>query len=127
MEFVKYIRVPYLNHEYYNYEEASSIAMCILGRFLFSDVGNDISFYKEWLLNNKYNSAGGNITELDRVGNYILLSDACAEEDIPTKTKITSAQFLNLLDDWKKKVITLKPKEVIIKYENDKFVIETKD
>lgn len=60
MEFIKYIHVSYLNQKFYNYEDASSISMCIIGRFLFNDVGNDISFYKEWLLDNKYNSAGGN-------------------------------------------------------------------
>lgn len=127
MEFVKYIRVSYLDHKYYNYEDASSIIMCILGRFLFSDVGSDISFYKEWLLDNKYNSTGGNITELDRVGNYILLSDAYSEEDVPTKAKMTSAQFLKLLTTWEEKVLKLKPKEVIIKHENDEFIIETKN
>ncbi len=127
MDFVKYIRVSYLNHEYYNYEDASSVVMCILGRFLFSDVGNDISFYKEWLLDNKYNSAGGNITELGRIGNYILLSDAYSEENVPTKVKITGTQFLYLLDDWEEKVCKLKPKEVIIKYENGEFIIETKN
>jgi len=127
MKFVKYIRVSHLDHKYYNYENASSIVMCILGRFLFSDVGSDISFYKGWLLDNKYNSAGGNITELDRVGNYILLSDAYSEEDVPTRAKMTSAQFLKLLADWEEKVVRLKPKEVILKYDNDEFVIETKD
>ncbi|HLW73212.1 MAG TPA: hypothetical protein VKR54_04120 [Candidatus Babeliales bacterium] len=127
MEFVKYIRVSYLNHKYYNYEDASSIIMCILGRFLFSDVGSDISFYKEWLLDNKYNSAGGNITELDRVGNYILLTDACSEEDVPTRAKMTNAQFLKLLVDWEEKVCKLKPKEVTIIYDNDEFVFETKN
>lgn len=125
MEFVKYINVSYLNHNYYNYEEASSIAMCILGRFLFSDVDKDISFYKQWLLDNKYNSTGGNITELERVGNYILLSDTYSEEDIPTKAKMTYIQFLKLLTEWEEKVIKLKPKEVIIKYENNEFIIET--
>lgn len=127
MGFVRYIRVSHLDHNYYNYKGASSIAMCILGRFLFSDVGNDISFYKEWLLDNKYNSAGGNITELDRAGNYILLSDAYSEEDIPTKVKMTAGQFLKLLDDWEAKVCKLKPKEVIITYDNNEFVIETKN
>lgn len=127
MEFVKYIKVFYANHKYYNYEDASSIGMCILGRFLFSDVGGDISFYKEWLLDNKYNSAGGNITELERVGKYVLLTDAYSEEDVPTKVKMTYAQFLQILDDWQEKVCKSKPKEVIIKYENDEFTIETKN
>jgi hypothetical protein len=90
-------------------------------------VGSDISFYKEWLLDNEYNSAGGNITELDRVGNHVLLSDAYSEEDVPTKAQMTSAQFLKLLDDWEEKVCKASPKEVLIKYENGEFVIETKN
>jgi hypothetical protein len=36
-------------------------------------------------------------------------------------------QFIKLLDDWQEKVCKLKPKEVIIKHENDEFVIETKN
>lgn len=126
MEFVKYGQVSNGAHKYYNYEDASSIGMCILGRFLVSDVGSDISFYKEWILDNQYSSAGGNITELDRVGNYVLVSDAYSEEDHPTELKMTYAQFLKLLDDWEEKVIKLRPKEVLITYENDEFIIETK-
>jgi hypothetical protein len=34
-------------------------------------------------------------------------------------------QFAQLFDDWQEKVCKYRPKEVIIKHENDQFTIET--
>ena len=112
---------------FYDYYDASCIRMSIPGLFLARDVGGDTSFYKEWFLENKYNSAAGNVIELDKKDGYIMLRDMYSEEKIPTELKMTCHQFLQLLDGWEQKVIKLKPKEVIIKYENDEFVIETKN
>jgi hypothetical protein len=39
---------------------------------------------------------------------------------------MTKQQFVQLLDDWQEKVCKPMPTEVIIKYENNQFIIETK-
>ena len=111
----------------YLYEDASNIAMNILGNFLCTDINNDSSSFKEWLYNNKFDRACGNLTILDKENECILLSDLYSEEINPTELKMTSSQFLQILDDWEEKVIKKKPKEVIIIYKNNEFTIETKD
>ncbi len=44
---------------------------------------------------------------------------------MPTEVQMTIKQFVQLLDDWENKVCKLRPKEVIIKYEDGEFIIET--
>jgi hypothetical protein len=56
------------------------------------------------------------------------LSDVFPDEDeIPTKLKLTRQQFVDIIAEWYEKVCKHKPKEVIIKHENDHFFIETKN
>src|SRR5579871_6225189 len=124
MEFIKYIEDSYGNHKYYDYKDAFSAGMCILGDFLTDDVGNRPSSFREWLFDHSTSYASSNATCLAKEGGYVLLSDLYSEEEDPTELKMTNAQFLKLLDDWEEKVIKVKPKEVVIKYENDKFVFE---
>lgn len=92
-----------------------------------SDVGPDVSFFKRYALNNQQQYTSANATSLEKQNRYILLSDQYSEEKIPTKLKMPEDQFIKLLDDWEEKVCKRQPKEVIIKYEKDEFVIETKD
>src|ERR1700735_4656873 len=121
MDFVKLV----YDGCHYRYNGGSGLKMDILGRFLLSEIRWDITTYREWACDEAYLSACGNITSLDKEGGYIYLSDLYSEEQVPTELKMTVQQFIQLLDDWQDKVCKLKPKEVIIKYENDKFVIET--
>lgn len=125
MNFVK-LKLD-LSYGDYSYQDASNIEMNTLGNFLSDDVGYRISSYKEWALNDLYLTACGNLTSLDKENGYIILSDLYSEEDIPTELKMTTQQFVQLLDDWENKVCKPRPKEVIIKCENDQFTIETKD
>lgn len=83
--------------------------------------------YREWGLTDKWKNdeTNGNITALERSGNYILLRDLFSEEDVPTVLKMTRQQFGQILTDWEEKVCNKKPKEVVIKHENDQFIIET--
>jgi hypothetical protein len=127
MEFIALVRMasPF---DGYAYKDASNIEMNILGDFLVSDVrcGGSES-YKEWGLTDKWKNdeTNGNITALERSGNYILLRDLFSEEEVPAALKMTREQFGQILTVWEEKVCKLKPKEVIIKYENDQFIIET--
>lgn len=116
----------------YSYIDASTIAMNILGSFL-STIGCHKSIYKEWALADKTDpqskfgySCGANIIFLEEENNNIYLSDNYSEEKIPTRLQMSKEQFVTLLDGWQEKVCKYKPKEVIIKYCNDQFTIETK-
>lgn len=125
MEFIKLVTSSHLG---YIYRDASNIEMTILGHFLVSDIGCGSSPFKEWAFNDNWGDAcSGNITKLEKEDNYILLTDLYSQENIPTILKITREQYVRVITDWEEKVCKLKPKEVIIKYQNNEFVIETKD
>jgi len=126
MEFIKLNRLPMPSVSYSN-TNASSIEMCILGYFLISDADDATSEYKKCALNDELKYACGNITALKKEDNYVILSDLYSEEENPTELKIRKNQFIKLLDDWEEKVCKLKPKEIVIKHENDQFIIETKN
>lgn len=123
MEFVKLI----FQGKSYDYKESTNIRMCILGRFLMTDVRCENDFYRKWALDNNQQAAGGNLTDLYKEKGNIFLSDIFSEEEIPTELTMTIQEFVQLLDDWRDKVCAKKPKEVIIKHENDQFILETKD
>ena len=121
------------NYSYKGAPYSSSLEMEILGMFLAIDVGCYWPTFRAWALANKNDpescftySFGGDSTELEEKGNYIFLADEHSIEKKPTKLKIPRDQFVQLLDDWKEKVCEKKPKEVVIKHENDQFIIETK-
>ena len=140
MDFVKFVLSQ--SHGYYSYQEASNVAMNVLGMFL-SDVGfseQQRPTFKNWALADKttpgtgFNyTIGTNVTflEEDDDGVIHILDDTGSDPDdvhyIPARIKMTRDQFVRLLDDWQEKVCKHKPKEVIIKYENDRFFIETHD
>jgi hypothetical protein len=109
----------------YAYQYASNIEMNILGNFLSSDVGCYNKIYKEWVLHPLAGSISGNITQIEKEGNHIYLSDLYSEDKYPIELKMTSEQFIKILDDWEHKVCALKPQAVTIKYENDEFIFET--
>lgn len=120
----------------YRYKAASNVAMNILGNFFTTDVWcfGERSF-KDWALANKEDPTGqftyhigANATLLEEDDDCIYLYDATewnAEKRKSQYLKISRHQFVQLLDDWQEKVCKIKPQEVIIKYENDQFIIET--
>jgi len=122
MEFIKLV---ISSNERYSYDSASNIKMNILGDFLISDVSRPSSFIN-WALDTESNHACANLTDLEKENDYIFMTDLYSEEETPTELKITLQQFVRILTDWEEKVLKVKPKEVVIKYENDEFTIETK-
>jgi len=126
MEFIK-LRLRVLPSISYSYEDASSIEMNILGNFLACDARYNPSSFIEYVFNNEEQYTSSNLTALEKEGNYILLTDLFSEEKVSTVLKMTREQFVQVLTDWEEKVLKLKPKEVIIKYEDDQFSIETKN
>jgi hypothetical protein len=124
MEFIKLV-ITF--NKRYVYDDASNEEMTILGHFLATDIGcAQGSFFKEWGISDEWNDeTHGNLTMLKKDGNYILLKDLFSEEEIPVVLKMTRKQYVQVITDWEEKVCQLKPKEVIIKYENDRFIMET--
>ncbi|HEV2600873.1 MAG TPA: hypothetical protein VGT41_01115 [Candidatus Babeliales bacterium] len=110
----------------YRYSDSSGIEMSILGCFLSSDVGCSFSLsHKDWIPDDHLGYRFSNRTFLEKQDGYIYLSDLHSEEDVPTKLKMCIEQFVQLLDDWNQKVCKLRPQVVIIKQENNQFIIET--
>ena len=125
---MKFIKLIISSSGHYRYEDASNEEMTILGHFLATDVGYYPSSFKEWGFNDDWgDSTNGNLTALEKDGNYILLSDLYSEEKNPVALRMTRQQYVQVITDWEEKVCKLKPKEVTITYDNDEFVIETKD
>ena len=113
---------------WYRYNDASSTEMTILGHFLITDIGCSPSPFKEWAFNDNWGDAcSGNITGLEKEDNYILLTDLYSDEEVPSALKLTRKQYVEVITDWEEKVCKLKPKEVTITFQNDEYVIETKD
>jgi len=124
MEFIKLVLSDYG----YEYGDDSSDSMYILGRFFTDDVGCKGSLFGRWAIDDSLGfAADGNATQLEKEGDYIVMSDLHSEEETPIQLKISRQQFVALFDFWEEKVCKLKPKEVIIKCENGEFSIETKD
>jgi hypothetical protein len=123
MKFVRLLLSPYKSHFF---KEASDVEMAILGQFLTGNVSCGSLSFKEWIFNDRETSACGNTICLEKEDSYILMSDMYSEEEVPTKLKLTQVQYLQIFDEWQEKVCKLKPKEVIIKYEDDQFIMEMK-
>jgi hypothetical protein len=125
MNFVKLLLDE--NYGNYSYTHASNTEMGILGLFLTDDASYHPESFKQFALNTWEESTSSNATALEKDNGYILLRDLYPEEKIPTILKMSQDQFIKVLTDWEEKVLKTKPKEIIITYENDKFVFETKN
>lgn len=140
MDSVKFVLSQ--RSRYYSYQEASNVEMNTLGMFL-SNMGcseQEWPTFKDWALADKTvpgtgfcYTIGTNATflEEDDDGAIHIMDDTGSDPDdahyVPARITMTREQFVRLLDDWQEKVCKHKPKEVIIKYENDQFIIETSD
>jgi hypothetical protein len=121
-------------HQFYFYEDSSSMAMDIIGCFLRSDVecridATSFTFLQEWAVNDDLGDIlGSNITYFEKDGPYIYLRDALQDkEEAPVVVTMLRSQFVKLIDEWQNKVCKKMPKEVVIMHENGEFWIETKD
>lgn len=117
----------------YRYNDASNIEMTILCHLFAHDIGcslrsNKWPTYKDWALDDSLGDClSNNLTRVEKEGNYIFLTDIYSDEEEPTEFKISRQQFAKLFDDWQEKVCKAGPKEVLITYENDEFIFETKE
>ena len=132
MESVQFFR------NWFNFLESqnsSNIEICILDRFLSSDLLCYDSIYKEWAMADKLDpdskfwwTAGGNITFMEEKEDGFIYLSSCLpleEDEELVEFKLTKKQFIKILDDWEQ-ICILKPASVTLKYENDEFIFETK-
>lgn len=97
--------------------------MEILGHFLTSDVGCYCPNFKNWAEENKYMGYGGNLSELDKEGDYILLRlDEYIDPD-RVAFKMPKQAFIDVLDAWGK-VCKLKLPQILIAYDGQRFTVE---
>lgn len=122
MAFAKLLLTPAWKS--YTCTEASNTEMGILGSLLSRDVECNTSSHKQTLTDHSLRAQSGNFTFMVKEGDFVVLSDLYSEEASPTEFKIPQQAFIQLLDDWQEKVCKALPKEVIIKYEDDQFIIE---
>jgi hypothetical protein len=122
MEFVRLSISP---TKRYFYKAASTIEMNILGDFLASDVGYRSVPFKEWAYNTTSQNACGNLTALEKKDSNIFLKDLFPEKKSLSILKISQQQFIQLLTDWQEQVCNSQPQEIVIKHDNNQFVIET--
>ena|ERR1700722_12731271 len=127
MKFVTLVLTPYNTYWYYNSSsEEISEDMLILGGFFISDFECGSRSYRDWAIEDSVKTATcSNCTLLEKKNGFILLSNLYSESKSPIHVKMTDQQFIQLCDEWESKVCKHRPKEVIIRYENNQFFIET--
>ena len=112
---------------HYSRIKETDVEMCILGSFLTDDVRcgvNDTS-YQDWFYNDTDEVGGGNATNLEKDGDFILLTDEYPVEKFAhIVVKMRRDQFIKLLNDWKEIVCKNRPQKVILRYENDEYTLE---
>ena len=109
------------------FQQADTIGMCVLGRFLTDDFISFPSSFIDWMNDDEAKVAEGNATYLYKEDGFIVLSYIYSEEEVPTEIKVPADQFLNILLEWKEKLREEKPKGIILRQENGKFLFETKN
>jgi hypothetical protein len=136
MEFVKLILEP---RGYYTYNGGSDSAIFVL-EMLLSEIGclkNERVSLQDWALADKNDPhcgfghcIGTNALFLDEDDNgdiHIVDATGGDSEDIyyiPARIKMSRDQFVKLLDEWEEEVCAYKPREVIVKYDGDRYLVE---
>ncbi len=123
MESVKLV----YRHGSYDYQEATSRKMELIGIFLSSNVSGSWQSFREFGNNALEKYTSGNTIYLEKDDdNNIILGDLYEQEKNPIPVKLGLQQYVELLDAWA--VVWLrKPHEAIVKYGGSDFTIEIKD
>jgi hypothetical protein len=123
---MKYAKLE-LNDAWNNYTctEVSDAEMLILGNMLADDVRDNALSYKQTLADDTLRGQSGNFVSMVKENGSVILSDLYSEKATVAEFRIPEQVFIQLLDDWQEKVCKHKPKEVLIKHVDDRFIIET--
>jgi hypothetical protein len=93
----------------------------IIGGMLTSSIVSYSEDFKRWVLNNLTNKTAGNITFLDKEGDYIILRDRYSEEpEQGPEVYIPKSEMLRLLDWWEQ-VWKHKPAQAHLIFDGEVF------
>jgi putative oxidoreductase len=128
---MEYIKLTKTNHRYF-YTSCTDDNLSILGLFFATDVGCPATTWDDWIYDDENGlETGGNITFLEKEGEDIYICIPYDDEgfkipdDPSEKLKISRANLMELILDWKEKVCKKMPQEVTITYENNIFTLTT--
>ena len=122
---MKYIKFKLDRHRYYP-EESNCKDLRMLGAFFRSDVGCDISSFKDFLLDQGQEDTASNFSFLEKEGNNIVIGCLYSEDPYEWTFETTIKQLIEILDQWEK-LCKLEPQEIIITREGDSITLEGKD
>lgn len=126
-EYIHLIRNGYIYVDKY----ASNLEMYYLSNLLTSNVAcSSIESYLELAYDAEFHGGCGNSIWLEKEDGYMSLTDGIPDPDEPPQEpiwlKIPLPKYVKLLENWRDQVCKLRPAEVIIRYENEQFIFETK-
>lgn len=104
-------------------KRASNVEMYILGAFLTDDVGSDVAWTKEVVLDGSL--SGGNFSLIVIRGDNVKIMEQWSEEE-DQYIELTKGQLIKILDEWRK-AYKKNTKEILITREKDgSFSFEVK-
>jgi hypothetical protein len=107
-------------------KNSNDASIYILGAFLTSDVGDDISGWKELALYDISAMGGGNFSDMYVVDGKIRIQEQFEERGKSPFIELTKEEFLHVLDEWEK-AYQKDTKEILITREdNSSFSFEVK-
>lgn len=125
--YIKFKRNSVLgeNMSYLFLEKYSDEESLFLGKFLVRDLSVSwVESYKKWALSSNQLCASGNETYQEKEGGLIYIGDLFLEDPLEGPCyKLTTEEFIDLLDQWKAAVLT-KPNAITITKENERLVVK---
>jgi hypothetical protein len=122
------IKLTYDNHDYHINIFDPSESIGLFGMFLAVDVKCQEAFRISWC-DETCTTIAGNSTYLEKGKTSVIIYDMYPDESegYPKQITIPNNAFAVILNTWLDDICKQRPKEVIIKHENDKFSIEMKN
>ena len=126
MEYTKLVLHP---HGYHRCTFSSNEDILMIS-YLLIEVGCPGTSLDNWIFDDDQGlETSGNRMELEKKGDYIYIGDMYDQRKIKRRLKISRRNLFDLFYNWQTKICKKnpQPQEVIIKYENDIFTLETID
>ena len=120
------IKLTYDNHDYHIDTFDPNENISLLGTFLAVDVKCHEAF-RTYFHDETCSTIAGNSTYLEKEKTNIIIHDMYPNEieGYPIKIVIPKDTFATILNVWLDDICKRKPNQVIIKYENEQFIIES--
>jgi hypothetical protein len=122
------VKLIYDNHDYHIDTFDPSEGIGLLGMFLAVDVKCQEAF-RVYFRDETCTTIAGNSTYLEKKKADVIIYDMYPDEveGSPMQITVPNDEFAMILNTWLDDICKQKPREVIIKHENDRFSIEMKN